>query len=163
MLPVEQRHITSKNEVDVLQPFIFRVFPCTKQRLLSSTHVLYLVCDGPLWCNFRQVEARELDTKKAALAAEMSDEERTSEYFLVLQQLERTREEVRRIFQQPEHCLPYMQVMRFANYAKSGVCAILLWWSSEAVPCAMRFSPQFSPGIDPSFVVGIGDASECRC
>lgn len=55
-------------------------------------------------------EARELDSKRVALAAEMPDEEHTSEYFGVLQQLERTREEIRRVIQRPEHCLPYLQV-----------------------------------------------------
>lgn len=54
-------------------------------------------------------EARELDSKRVALAAEMPDEEHTSEYFGVLQQLERTREEIRRVIQRPEHCLPYLQ------------------------------------------------------
>lgn len=62
----------------------------------------------------RQEEARELDSKKATLAAELSDEERTSEYFLVRQQLERTRGEVSRVIQRPAYCLPYIQVQRRA-------------------------------------------------
>lgn len=57
-----------------------------------------------------QDEARELDGEKVMLAAELRDEERTSEYFLVLQQLERTRGDVRRVIQRPENCLPYIQV-----------------------------------------------------
>lgn len=55
-------------------------------------------------------EARELDTEKAALASEMKDEERASEYFGVMKHLERTREEIRSVIQRPEHCLPYLQV-----------------------------------------------------
>ncbi|CAM9166887.1 unnamed protein product [Scytosiphon promiscuus] len=57
-------------------------------------------------------EARGLDGDKARLAADLRDEERTSEYFMVLQQLERTREDVRRVIQRPENCLPYIQTGR---------------------------------------------------
>lgn len=57
-----------------------------------------------------QDEARELDDEKAKVAAGLKDEERTSEYFLVLEQLERTRADVRRVVQRPENCLPYIQV-----------------------------------------------------
>lgn len=58
----------------------------------------------------QQEEARELDIEKTTLAAGLNDEERTSEYFLVRQQLERTRGEVSRVIQLPTHCLPYIQV-----------------------------------------------------
>ncbi|CAM9535807.1 unnamed protein product, partial [Hapterophycus canaliculatus] len=57
-------------------------------------------------------EASNLDGEKALLAAGLKDEERTSEYFLVLQQLERTRGDVRRVIQRPENCLPYIQTGR---------------------------------------------------
>eukprot|EP00752_Nemacystus_decipiens_P013490 g11949.t1 len=57
-------------------------------------------------------EARQLDSEKTTLAAGLSDEERTSEYFLVRQQLERTRGEVSRMIQRPAYCLPYIQAGR---------------------------------------------------
>lgn len=60
--------------------------------------------------SFTQEEANELDNEKASVAAGLSDQERTSEYFLVSQQLQRTREEVCRVIQRPENCLPYIKV-----------------------------------------------------
>ncbi|CAM9550611.1 unnamed protein product [Laminaria digitata] len=57
-------------------------------------------------------EASQLDNEKASVAAELSDQERTSEYFLVSQQLERTREEICRVIQRPENCLPYIKAGR---------------------------------------------------
>lgn len=58
-----------------------------------------------------------MDNEKANQAAGLNDEERTSEYFLVLQQLERTRGEIRRIIQRPEHCLPFIQVRYVGRHA----------------------------------------------
>ena len=69
-----------------------------------------LFCDGAPRVLFPQEEANELDSEKASAAAGLSDQERTSEYFLVSQQLERTREEVCRVIQRPENCLPYIKV-----------------------------------------------------
>ncbi|CAM9636261.1 unnamed protein product [Ectocarpus sp. 13 AM-2016] len=60
-------------------------------------------------------EASDLDSEKKVLAAGLNDEERTSEYFLVRQQLERTRAEVCRVIQRPENCLPYIQAGRLVR------------------------------------------------
>lgn len=51
-----------------------------------------------------------MDNKKTSTAAGLRDEELVSEYFLVRQQLERTKEEVRHVVQRPENCLPYIKV-----------------------------------------------------
>ncbi len=64
----------------------------------------------PSCCCLSQEEARELDAEKAKVAAGLNDEERTSEYFLVREQLERTRADISRVIQRPHHCLPYIQV-----------------------------------------------------
>lgn len=69
-----------------------------------------MFCDGAPRCSFPQEEASQLDNEKASVAAGLSDQERTSEYFLVSQQLERTREEICRVIQRPENCLPYIKV-----------------------------------------------------
>lgn len=65
-----------------------------------------------------QEEASDLDSEKKVLAAGLNDEERTSEYFLVRQQLERTRAEVCRVIQRPENCLPYIQVKIYGKRLK---------------------------------------------
>ena len=83
---------------------------------------------GRCVCSFTQEEANELDNEKASVAAGLSDEERTSEYFLVLQQLERTREEVCRVIQRPENCLPYIKVTP----------AVVVWCVAATVSCCRQ-------------------------
>lgn len=55
-------------------------------------------------------DARSLEEEKAALKTGMNDEDRASEYYMVLKQLERTTGEILRVLQRPENCLPYIQV-----------------------------------------------------
>lgn len=81
-----------------------------------------------------QEEARQLDGEMATVAAGLNDEVRTSEYFLVLEQLERTRAEVRRVVQQPENCLPYIQV-------KGLWCGRTCVWSSFRLKCWLCWTP----------------------
>ena len=76
------------------------------------------VANGAIWYGViwygvtttTQEEARELDLKKMDLEAGIRDDKQTSEYFVVLQELDRTKESILGIIQRPENSLPYIQV-----------------------------------------------------
>ncbi|CAM9227349.1 unnamed protein product [Ascophyllum nodosum] len=66
-------------------------------------------------------EARELDLKKMDLEAGIRDDKQTSEYFVVLQELDRTKESILGIIQRPENSLPYIQVGRLLRIRGSSI------------------------------------------